>query len=134
MTLTVLGNWRVASSSAVIDLGAQTITSRYAPFTPPSAPERVIAAAAPTRTPQAATTDAIDDFFGVTRPRATHESRHNSHPSLGGGGMSPPPYTDPELPAYSIDPNTEPITLAMYFFKLGFCTCPRRTACGDPDV
>ena len=121
-TFTVHGSWRRASSSADIDLEAQTITGTYAPSALPIAPEPARAAPAPTRTPHdTLDTDAIDDFFGVTRPRATRESQHDSHPSLG-GDIPPPPYADGELPAYSADPNTEPITLAMYLFKFGFRT------------
>lgn len=122
-TSTVHGNWRRASSSADIDLEARTITGTHAPFALPISLEPTRTAAAPTRTPHG-TTDAIDDFFGVTRPRATRESQH---PSLG-GDIPPPPYADSDPPAYSADPNTEPITLAMYLFKFGFRTCHVRVA------
>ncbi|KAH0840321.1 hypothetical protein J3R83DRAFT_1334 [Lanmaoa asiatica] len=123
-SFTVHGNWRRASSSADIDLETQTITGTYAPFTLPIAPELARAASVLTRTPQTATTsDAINDFFGVTRLRATRESQHDSHPPLG-GDIPPPPYADAELPAYSADPNTEPVTLAMHLFKFGFLFPP----------
>ena len=121
-TFTVHGTWRRASSSAAIDLEARSISGTHAPFALPIAPEPARAAPTRTRTRHASTTtDAIDDFFGVTRPRATRESQHDSHPSLA-GDILPPPYADAELPAYSTEPNTEPITLAMYLFKFGFCT------------
>ncbi|KAG8219062.1 hypothetical protein J3R82DRAFT_4818 [Butyriboletus roseoflavus] len=121
----VHGNWRHASSSADIALEAQAITGTHAPFAPPIAPEPARTSAAPTRTPHVVTTDAIDNLFGVTRPRATRESQHDSHPSLGGDMyIPPPPYADTDLPAYSVDPNIEPTTLAMYFFKSGFLFPP----------
>lgn len=124
---TVHGSWRHASSSADVDLEGQTITGAHTSFTLPITPEPARAAAAPNRTPQTATTDAIDDFFGVTRQRATRESQHDSRPSLG-SDISPPPYADAELPAYSANPNTEPTTLAKYLFKFGFCMCHSRLA------
>ena len=125
---TVHGTWHRASSSAAIDLEAH---GTRAPFALPVAPEPARAAPAPTRTPHiSTTTDAIDDFFGVTRPRATRESQHDSHPSLA-GDILPPPYADPELPAYSTEPNTEPITLAMYLFKFGFCTYHHLPVCAS---
>jgi hypothetical protein len=128
---TVHGNWRRASSSADVDLEAHTITGTRAPFALPIAPEPTRTTATATATPHG-TADAIDDFFGVTRPSATRESQHDSHPSLG-GDIPPPPYADGELPAYSADPNTEPITLAMYLFKFGFRTCHvRRVQTSDP--
>ncbi|KIJ63817.1 hypothetical protein HYDPIDRAFT_91553 [Hydnomerulius pinastri MD-312] len=124
---TVFGNWRRASStSADVDLEAQIITGSHAPFALPSAPEPARAAAAPTRTPEQTSTDPIDDFFGVTRSRATRESRHDSHPSVSSIGdvLPPPPYADAsELPAYTLTP-TEPVTLAMYLFKFGFLFPP----------
>lgn len=109
-TFTVHGNWRCASSSAGISLETQTIAGTHAPFALPIAPEPARTAATPSRTHIAITTDAIDDFFGLTRPRSL------------GGDIPPPPYADAELPAYSARPNTEPITLAMYCFKFGFRT------------
>lgn len=116
-TFAVNGTWRRASSSANTDLEAQTITGAHALFALPTAPEPVRAAPAPVRTPGGTTTDAIDDFFGATRER-----RHDVHLSLE-GDLPPPPYADAGLPAYSADPNTEPITLAMYLFKFGFRMC-----------
>lgn len=121
---TVNGDWRRPSSSEGTDLEAQTITGVHASFALPVAPEPVRVAAVSTRTPRDIT-DAVDSFFGVTRPRATRESQHDSHPSLG-GEMSPPSYADADLPVYSVDPNTEPITLAMYLFKFGFRTSHSR--------
>lgn len=82
---------------------------------------------APTRTlhPFSISTTTDADFFGVTPLRATRDSQHNSHLSLA-GDIPPPPYADAELLAYSVVPNTEPITLAMYLFKFGFRTCHHR--------
>jgi hypothetical protein len=57
--------------------------------------------------------DPIDDFFGMTR-----ESHHDRHPS----SDALPVYIadDTALPRYSaVAP--EPVTLAMYLFKFGFC-------------
>lgn len=128
----VSGNWRKASISSVnIDLEAQTITGTHASFTLPAATQAVHSAAAPTHTPQQNdnTTDPIDDFFGVTRTRATRESRHDSYVTLSRismamDGEAPPPYVDAtEPPAYNSTP-AEPVTLAMYLFKFGFLFPP----------
>lgn len=124
----VLGNWRKTSTSSVdIDLEAQTVTGAQASFTLPTAIQAAYSAATSTRTPQQNdnTTDPMDVFFGVTRTRATHESRHDSYatPSripMALDGEAPPSYTDAtEPPAYSSAP-AEPVTLAMYLFKRGF--------------
>lgn len=128
----VFGNWRKASISSVdTDLEAQTVTGAHAPFTLPTATRAAHSAAAPTRTPQqnGNTTDYMDDFFGITRTRATHESRHDSYVtpsriSMALDGEAPPPYADvTEPPAYSSTP-AEPVTLAMYLFKFGFLFPP----------
>ncbi|KAH7912634.1 hypothetical protein BJ138DRAFT_1083215 [Hygrophoropsis aurantiaca] len=123
---TVFGNWRrVSNSPADIDLEAQIITGTHAPFSIPAAPEPAYSAAAPIRTPDNSdTTNPIDDFFGVTRARATRESRHDSYPSVSRSAAfdaeAPPPYADAtDLPAYESTP-AEPVTLAMYLFKFGF--------------
>ncbi|KIK76523.1 hypothetical protein PAXRUDRAFT_835342 [Paxillus rubicundulus Ve08.2h10] len=121
---TVFGNWcRASSTSTDVDLEAQIITGSHAPFMLPSTPEAAQAAASPTRTPEQPTaTDPIDDFFGVTR--ATRESRHDSLPASSTEDLPPPPYADASLPAYSVAPNTEPVTLAMYLFRFGFLFPP----------
>jgi hypothetical protein len=125
----VFGDWRKASISSVnIDLEAQTVTGTHASFTLPAATQAAHSAAAPTRTPQQNdnTTDPMDDFFGMTRIRATRESRHDSYVtpsrfSVSLDGEVPPPYADAtEPPAYRSSP-AEPVTLAMYLFKFGFC-------------
>ncbi|KAH7924941.1 hypothetical protein BV22DRAFT_1034638 [Leucogyrophana mollusca] len=122
----VFGKWRrVSDSPADIDLEAQIITGTHAPFSIPAAPEPAHSAAAPSRTPDNSdTTNPIDDFFGVTRARATHESRHDSYPAASRSSAvdadAPPSYADAtELPAYTSTP-AEPVTLAMYLFKFGF--------------
>lgn len=131
---TVLGHWRGTSSqtSTDIDLEAQVITGRHAPFTFPAVPEQARSAAAPTRTPAPADeTSPVDDFFGVTRPRATRESRHDTYSSVSRAsgvtpmdGEAPPPYADGvELPPYTVA-SSEPPTLAMYLFKFGFLFPP----------
>lgn len=112
-TFVVDGTWHHALSFPAHDLETQAITGTYAPTVLPLVPQPV--KIAPPRTTHGTTTEVIDEFFGVTR--ATRESRHGSYsPSV-----PPPPYADAELPAYSADSNAEPITLAMYLFKFGFC-------------
>ncbi|KAI6142618.1 hypothetical protein BKA82DRAFT_1003365 [Pisolithus tinctorius] len=134
---TVIGHWRgVSQTSMDVDVEAQTITGYHAPLPSPAIPEQARSAAAPTRTPASAdetapTSDPIDDFFGITRPRATRESRHDSYPSVSSrvgviamDGEAPPPYVDgAELPAYTVAAG-EPATLAMYLFKFGFLFPP----------
>ena len=115
--------WQPTSTD--IDLEAQIVTGTHAPVALPTPPSLARAAAAPTRTPEHGT-DPIDDFFGVTRPRATYESRHDlvsvSRVSVAlDGEAPPPPYMEgAELPAYVVAPRESP-TLAMYLFKFGFC-------------
>ncbi|KAI6145733.1 hypothetical protein EDD17DRAFT_1495438 [Pisolithus thermaeus] len=135
---TVIGHWRGTSlqTSADIDVEAQVITGRHALFALPVVPEQARSATAPTRTPVPAddvspVSDPIDDFFGVTRLRATRESRHDTYPSVSRAsgviptdGEAPPPYVDGiELPAYTVA-SSEPPTLAMYLFKFGFLFPP----------
>ena len=57
--------------------------------------------------------DPTDDFFGYTLTSTrTHDSRHDTE--------VPPPYVEESnLPEYA--PYAEPVTLAMYLFKFGFC-------------
>lgn len=132
--LTVNGNWRRASSSADTDLKAQTITGTHATFALPITPQPVRAAPAPTRRHHGTT----DNFFGVTHLHTMRGSRHDSYRFLC-HEIPPPPYPDAGLPAYSAEPNTEPITLAMYLFKFGFCMCNsrllrRRCSVGCPTL
>lgn len=61
--------------------------------------------------------DPMDDFFGYTLTSTrTHDSRHDESNMEG-----LPPYVEEEsnLPEYT--PYAEPVTLAMYLFKFGFC-------------
>jgi len=129
---TVVGQWQ-HDASTDIDLEAQTVTGTHAPVALPILPPPARSAAAPTHTPvhpPHPEADPVDDFFGVTRPRATHESRHDSVscPSVAFSRLSaaldgdaPPPYVEgSELPTYNMAPR-EPPTLAMYLFKFGFC-------------
>lgn len=134
---TVVGQWQHASTD--IDLEAQTVTGTHALVALPTLPPSARSAAAPTRTPvhdramSHSESDPVDDFFGVTRPRATHESRHDSvsrssvafsRVSAALDGDAPPPYVEgSELPAYDVAPR-EPPTLAMYLFKFGFLFPP----------
>ena len=128
---TVVGQWQHASTD--IDLEAQTVTGTHTPVVLPILPPSARSAAAPTHTPVPLShtdSDPVDDFFGVTRPRATHESRHDSVscPSVAFSRLSaaldgdaPPPYVEGSgLPAYNVA-QREPPTLAMYLFKFGFC-------------
>lgn len=66
--------------------------------------------------------DPLDDFFGYTMYTSpTHDSRHDERrQSL---ADVPPPYAEESavpLPEYSLHA-PEPVTLAMYLFKFGFC-------------
>lgn len=124
----VVGKWCTTPIFPVdIDLEGQTVTGAHASFTLPAATQTVHSAAAPTRTPEQNdnTTDPMDDFFGITRTRATRESRHDSYVvpsriSMAWDVDAPPPYVDAEPPAYTSS-RAEPVTLAMYLFKFGFC-------------
>ena len=65
--------------------------------------------------------DPLDDFFGHTASPGTHESRHDlRRQSL---ADVPPAYGEEAaipLPEYTLHA-PEPVTLAMYLFKFGFC-------------
>ena len=80
------------------------------------------------------TTDAIDDFFGASRPSnvthtceisltGTRDSRHDemylSSPVDDASDMLPPPYEQSVLPPAYTQVSDQP-TLAMYLFKFGF--------------
>jgi hypothetical protein len=57
------------------------------------------------------TTNPVDDFFGLARTSSrTYDSRSEHD--------VPPSYVD--APEYTLRA-TEPVTLAMYLFKFGFC-------------
>ncbi|KAL4242427.1 hypothetical protein ABKN59_011933 [Abortiporus biennis] len=125
-SFTVFGTWSNAASSSgshSIDLEAQTITGTRVSI---PAPPRPAAAHSPRIQAEEETTDPIDDFFGVTRPRrsGTHESRHDivaiaTPQEEAALDMPPPPYADAyDLPSYTSV--AEPPTLAMYLFKFGF--------------
>ncbi|RDX54687.1 hypothetical protein OH76DRAFT_1430332 [Lentinus brumalis] len=70
------------------------------------------------------TTDAVDDFFGASRPSGTRESRHDElrlSAHTDASETLPPPYeqcSGLEPPAYSRVADQP--TLAMYLFKFGF--------------
>ncbi|EIN04845.1 hypothetical protein PUNSTDRAFT_55205 [Punctularia strigosozonata HHB-11173 SS5] len=92
-----------------------------------SAPEATLASPAPAHVTSSARshpqdqeldgTDAVDDFFGFTR--TTRPRPLSSTSDL------PPPYpTQGDLPAYSIEEQHEPVTLAMHLFKYGFLFPP----------
>jgi len=97
--------------SSTIHLEAQTSEGNSVALPSPS-PVHTRATRSPTET-----TDPIDDFFGHTLSSSpTHESRHDRRIS----DAPPPPYGDAEtLPVYAL--HAEPVTLAMYLFKFGFC-------------
>ena len=69
------------------------------------------------------TYDVVDEFFGYRfATSATQESRHDRTQSVVyTDAEALPPYAeeDSSLPAYT--PYAEPVTLAMYLFKFGFC-------------
>lgn len=75
---------------------------------------------ATTRTSPSTTTSPIDDFFGSTRG-----SRHDCRFSVSSNKEDDLPlYSDVEAlapPSYSQRGHKEPVTLAMYLFKFGFC-------------
>ena len=116
-----------------------------------------------THTPRASrvsveeTTDAIDDFFGASRPSSvrrfrntslsgTRDSRHDEvrlsssvNEAVDDASVSdtlPPSYEQSVLPPAYTQVSDQP-TLAMYFFKFGFCESPlfvRVCVCGaDAD-
>ena len=66
-------------------------------------------------------TDPLDDFFGYAASSRTHDSRHDERrQSL---ADVPPAYGEEAaipLPEYTLHA-PEPVTLAMYLFKFGFC-------------
>ena len=103
------------------------------------------------------TTDAIDDFFGASRPSSarrsrntslsgTRDSRHDEvrlsssvNEAVDDASVSdtlPPSYEQSVLPPAYTQVSDQP-TLAMYFFKFGFCESPlfvRVCVCGaDAD-
>jgi len=60
--------------------------------------------------------DPMDDFFGYTLTSTrTHDSRHDENNTE----VLPPYVEESNLPEYT--PYAEPVTLAMYLFKFGFC-------------
>ena len=64
--------------------------------------------------------DPMDDFFGYTLSSTrTHDSRHDEHNT----DILPPYVEESALPEYT--PYAEPVTLAMYLFKFGFCKFPK---------
>ena len=64
--------------------------------------------------------DPMDDFFGYTLSSTrTHDSRHDENNT----DILPPYVEESPLPEYT--PYAEPITLAMYLFKFGFCKFPK---------
>ena len=91
-----------------------------------------------TRPSVVSSTDAIDDFFGASRPSSAHSARNSvpngtrdsRHDEMRLSSLVedapeslPPPYehsTSP--PAYS--QVSDQHTLAMYLFKFGFCESP----------
>ncbi|OCH88677.1 hypothetical protein OBBRIDRAFT_844760 [Obba rivulosa] len=117
----LLGSWRRAAPLQT-DVEAQTVSGVHASYdielaAPPVALARTPRAPSPTEEG----TDPLDDFFGVTRGRAsapragTRDSRHDTvrEPTH----QDPPPYAA-EPPAYTR--KAEFPTLAMYLFKFGF--------------
>jgi len=130
---TIFGFWLKPTSSVTrehdLDIEAQTVQGTQTPL--PLTPSPMITSPQPAHSPRfsAEDTDPIDDFFGVT-----HDSRHDlrltptsvSSSSSSVSDMPPPPYNpqqrrySSELPAYTTEPQSEPITLAQYLFKFGF--------------
>ncbi|KAI0711110.1 hypothetical protein C8T65DRAFT_574967 [Cerioporus squamosus] len=115
---------RTATPVQDIDIEAQLAT----PIAPPS-PARTHTRRAVRASIVEETTDAVDDFFGASRPSrhaGTRESRHDEirlsmhTDSESDSEMLPPPYEQcsVEPPAYARVADQP--TLAMYLFKFGF--------------
>ena len=97
-----------ASPSYTIDIEAQNAQ--------PSAPMPVLTHEVRTPTLVSGPIDPMDDFFGYTLSSTrTHDSRHDENNTE----VLPPYVEESNLPEYT--PYAEPITLAMYLFKFGFC-------------
>ncbi|PPQ86526.1 hypothetical protein CVT25_007177 [Psilocybe cyanescens] len=107
-----------AASTSNLDLEAQRPTTpvpvlTHTTWTPP--PMRML--------------DPMDEQFGYTFSAAassspTHESRHDATRSRQSMSDIPPPYAEESaipLPEYTLHA-PEPVTLAMFLFKFGFCT------------
>ena len=111
-------------------------TSSYAMDLEAQHPDTPITALTPVMThtirtsPDATMRDPMDAYFGYTFSSSrTHESRHDERRQ----SMSdvPPPYAEESaipLPEYTLHA-PEPVTLAMYLFKFGFCAC---SLCSSP--
>ena len=104
-----------ASTSFIVDTEAQN-TSSGTITTSPSAPMPVLTHQIWTPSQVLFPIDPMDDFFGYTLSSTrTHNSRHDENNT-----EVPPPYVEESnLPEYT--PYAEPVTLAMYLFKFGFC-------------
>ena len=82
----------------------------------PSAPIPVLTHEARTPAWIACPIDPMDDFFGYTLSTSrTQDSRHDENNTE----VLPPYVEESHLPEYT--PYAEPVTLAMYLFKFGFC-------------
>jgi hypothetical protein len=103
-----------SSASYSVDIEAQNTLSGTT--TSPSVPMPVLTHEVRTPAQVALPIDPMDDFFGYTLSSTrTHDSRHD-----GNNAEVPPPYVeDSNPPEYT--PYAEPVTLAMYLFKFGFC-------------
>ena len=101
-----------ASTSYIVDIEAQNTLSTTT--APPSVPMPALNHQVRTPAQAAHPIDPMDNFFGYTLTSTrTHESRHDNT-------EVPPPYVEESnLPEYT--PYAEPVTLAMYLFKFGFC-------------
>jgi hypothetical protein len=76
-----------------------------------------------THTARAVAAHPADDFFGYAASSRTRDSRHDDDSRQSLAGDVPPPYAAEAaipLPEYTVHA-PEPVTLAMYLFKFGFC-------------
>lgn len=134
-----------APSQHGIDIEAQTIASVPLPTQSPLSSPAPVHLNAPqvqsSHSQEEGTTNAIDDFFGVTYTRRSgsqNSRRENatrspeSSPQLQAGEeIAPPPYAEAsDLPSYAAV--ADPPTLAMYLFKFGFCELSP-SSCLIPD-
>jgi hypothetical protein len=102
----------LASVSYNVDIEAQNTNATALP----SAPMPMLTHEVRTPARVAGPIDPMDDFFGYTLSTTrTQDSRHDENNTE----VLPPYVEESNLPEYT--PYAEPVTLAMYLFKFGFC-------------
>lgn len=106
-----------SSYNVSVDIEAQNTLSSPNNTPSPLAPMPVLTHEIRTPPQLANPIDPMHEFFGYTfTTTRTHDSRHDENNNM----EVPPPYVEESnLPEYT--PYAEPVTLAMYLFKFGFC-------------